>query len=216
MEENHNKDQEQSQFEQFKEWQQREEERKKSKRKKGWLWGCGGAIVLLILIAIGFTACTASFVNDVDEELNGTDEEQQERAENAKKTFKVGDSIKGDGVTYTLDSVEYADFSGELSSEPENGVALKVNLSFKNEGEDQVLVDSTDFSIKVDGQNYEEWYGEGDNDGGFSHQLNESNTAEGSIYYDVADSDSYTLELEAMPGMNEVKGKWQIEKSDIS
>lgn len=144
--------------------------------------------------------------------LNGTQKEQQQRKDIAKKTYKIGDSIKGDGVTYTLESVEYADTSSEYASEPDNGVALKVNLSFKNENDEQVLVDSSDFSIKVNGENFKEWYGTDDTNADVSHQLNKDNTANGYIYYDVPDSEIYTLELNAMPDLNHVKGKWNIKK----
>ena len=215
MKEN-NQDQQQRQWEQFQEYQRQQEEEKKKKRKKGWLFGCGGCLLLLIIGVVIIFALTGAFFKGVDEELNGTKEEQQDREETANKTFKVGDSIKGDNVTYTLESVEYADTSGELATEPENGVALKVNLSFKNENDEQVLVDSNDFSIKVNGENFEEWYGSDDTNEGFSHQLNKGNTAKGYIYYDVPDSDNYDLELEAMPEFSDVKGKWQIQKSDIN
>ncbi|MBO0387582.1 DUF4352 domain-containing protein [Staphylococcus simulans] len=198
----------QQQFEEYKKEQS-------SKSKKKWLWGCGGCLLILIIGIVVIFALTGAFFNSVDEELNGTQNEQKEREKTANKTFKVGDSIKGDSVTYTLDSVEHADTSGEYASEPDNGSALKVNLSFKNENDQQVLVDSTDFSIKVDGKNYEEWYGSDDTNAGFSHQLNKNNTASGYIYYDVPESDEYTLELNAMPKFNEVKGKWKIQKSDI-
>ncbi|MDY3696905.1 MAG: DUF4352 domain-containing protein [Staphylococcus hyicus] len=198
----------QEQFENYKKEQA-------SKSKKRWLWGCGGCLLFLIIGIVIVFALTGAFFKGVDEELNGTQEEQKEREENANKTFKVGDSIKGDGVTYTLESVEYADTSGEYATEPDNGVALKVNLSFKNENEDQVLVDSADFSMKVNGENFEEWFGSDDDNGTFSHQLNKDNTADGYIYYDVPDSEEYMLELNAMPNFNQVKGKWKIQKSDI-
>lgn len=198
----------QQQFEQYKKDQS-------SKSKKKWLFGCGGCLLILIIGIVVIFALTGAFFKGVDEELNGTQNEQKEREKTANKTFKVGDSIKGEGVTYTLDSVEHADTSSEYASEPDNGNALKVNLSFKNENDQQILVDSTDFSIKVDGENYEEWYGSDDTNAGFSHQLNKNNTASGYIYYDVPESDEYTLELNAMPNFNEVKGKWKINKSDI-
>ncbi|MDT0715411.1 DUF4352 domain-containing protein [Staphylococcus chromogenes] len=198
----------QEQFENYKKEQA-------SKSKKRWLWGCGGCLLFLIIGIVIVFALTGAFFKGVDEELNGTQEEQKEREENANKTFKVGDSIKGDGVTYTLESVEYASASGEFATEPDNGTAIKVNLSFKNDNEDQVLVDSADFSMKVNGENFNEWFGSDDTNSGFSHQLNKNNTANGYIYYDVPESDTYTLELDAMPNFNNVKGKWEIQKSDI-
>src|SRR5699024_6413774 len=81
--------------------------------------------------------------------------------------------------------------------------------------EDQVLVDSTDFSMKVNGENYQEWYGESEGDSGFSHQLNKGNTGSGMITYDVPENDTYTLEMDATPNFENIKAKWNIKKEDI-
>lgn len=50
---------------------------------------------------------------------------------------------------------------------------------------------------------------------GFSHQLNKGNTGSGFITYDVPESDSYTLEMDATPNFENVKAKWDIKKEDI-
>ena len=63
MEENNNQDQSQIQWEKFEEYQRQQEKIKKKKRKKGWFYGCGGCLVLFILIIIGITACSVIFVN---------------------------------------------------------------------------------------------------------------------------------------------------------
>src|SRR5699024_11779935 len=81
-------------------------------------------------------------------------------------------------------------------SAPENGKVIKVYLKFKNNNEDQVLVDSTDFSMKMDNENYQEWFGNDDTNAGFSHQLNKGNTGSGYITYDVPEGDEYALEMD--------------------
>ena len=45
-------------------------------------FGCGGCLVLLILIIIGITACTGTFVNEVDKEIN-EDNAEVEQDKNA-------------------------------------------------------------------------------------------------------------------------------------
>lgn len=186
-----------------------------SKSNKGLLWGLLGCLGGIIIVILAIIIVALLFFKGVDEELNGTKDEQTQRKETENKTFKIGDTITGDNVSYKLESVEYANTSGEMVTPPNNGTALKVNLSFKNENEEQVLVSNDDFSIKVNGQNYEEWSGTDDSNGMFSHQLNTGNTAKGYIYYDVPEADQYTLELSTMPFFNDIKGKWQIKKSDI-
>ncbi|MCG2128172.1 DUF4352 domain-containing protein [Staphylococcus epidermidis] len=202
MEEKFNNSQEERQFKQFQEYQKRQEEEKKKKRKKGWLYGCGGCLVLLILIIVGISACTATFTDSGNKDTS-------------KKTYKIGDTVKKDGIEVTITSVEYASANNEFSTEPENGKAIKVNFKFKNNNDDQVLLQDNDFTCKVNGENYEQWFGSGDDKATFSHQLNKGNTASGYIYYDVPDASKYTIEMDATPGMENIKAKWDIDSSEI-
>lgn len=41
-----------------------------SKTKKRWLWGCGGCLVVFIILSIIFTACTGAFLNEVSKEID--------------------------------------------------------------------------------------------------------------------------------------------------
>lgn len=76
-------------------------------------------------------------------------------------------------------------------------------------------MDSTDFTINVDGETYSEWFGTNDTNTDFSHLINKGNTASGYVYYDVPESETYNVELEAMPNLKNIKAKWKINKSDI-
>lgn len=141
-------------------------------------------------------------------------EDNKSKATNTMKNFKIGQVVDADGVDVKLAKVEYVNNYDEYS-EPENGRVIKVYLKFKNNNKDQVLVDSTDFSMKVKGENYQEWYGDSEEYSGFSHQLNKGNTGSGFITYDVPESDTYTLEMDATPNFENVKAKWEIKKDDI-
>ena len=118
------------------------------------------------------------------------------------------------GVDIKVVKAEFVDNYDEYSA-PVNGKALRVYINFRNNNDDQVLMDNTDFSMKVNNENYEEWYGSEDMHEGFSHQLNQHNTASGYITYDVPDSDHYTLELDTIPNFNKVRAQWIINKSEI-
>ncbi|OMP95475.1 hypothetical protein BWO36_01415 [Staphylococcus haemolyticus] len=130
------------------------------------------------------------------------------------KKFKIGQVVDDDGVDIKVVKVEFVDNHDEYSA-PVNGKALRVYIKFRNNNDDQVLMDNTDFSMKVNNENYEEWYGSEDMHEGFSHQLNQHNTASGYITYDVPDSDHYTLELDTVPNFNKVRAQWIINKSEI-
>lgn len=165
------------------------------------------AIVLFVIGLICFISAIASIPSGSDD---------TENTSNTNKTYKVGDTVKADGVDVTLTKAEYITSSEEDDAgAPDNGKALKVYFKFKNRNDDQVLVQDNDFSMKVNGENYETWYGNGDTSDGFSHQLNKDNTGEGYITYDVLDSEKYTIEMDFMPNLDTVKAKWNINKSDI-
>lgn len=171
----------------------------------------GVLISTIILFIIGLVC----FVGAIATIPSGSDD-NSENTSDTDKPFKVGETVKADGVDVTLTKAEFITPSEEDDAgAPDNGKALKVYFKFKNNNDDQVLVQDNDFGIKVDGENYENWYGNGDTNDGFSHQLNKDNTGSGYITYDVPDSDKYTLEMDFMPNLDTVKAKWNINKSDI-
>ena len=202
MEENYNQEQQRKQWEEFQKYQQ---QKNKPKKKKGWLWGCGGCLILFVIMIIVFSACSIIF--------SGTDSSSNKESSN--KSYKLGETVKKDGVEVTVTSVEYASTSNEFAEVPKNGKAIKVNFKMKNNNDNQVLFDDTDFTAKVNNKNYEEWYGSGDDHDGFSHQLNKGNTGTGYIYYDVPDTNKYTIEMDATPNYDNIKAKWIINSSDI-
>lgn len=162
-------------------------------------------IVLFVIGLICFIAAIAS-----------TPSSSEDNTSNTNKTYKVGDTVKADGVDVTLTKAEFVTPSEEDDAgAPDNGKALKVYYKFKNHNDEQVLVQDNDFSMKVNGENYETWYGNGDTSDGFSHQLNKDNTGSGYVTYDVPDNDKYTAEMDFTPNMDTVKAKWNINKSDI-
>jgi hypothetical protein len=168
--------------------------------------------VLFLMVSVLFllVACSTGDADTKDDKKKSN----KLKASNKMKTFKMGQVIDADGVDVKLDKVEYVTNYDEYSA-PENGKAVKVYLKFKNNNDDQVLMDSSDFTMKVNKENYEQWYGNDDSHDGFTHQLNKGNTGSGYITYDVPDNDNYTLEMNASPKFASVKAKWEIKKSDI-
>ena len=168
----------------------------------------------LLFLAVLIICILAGCNTEGKETKSDRKEDNKSKATNTMKNFKIGQVVDADGVDVKLAKVEYVNNYDEYS-EPENGRVIKVYLKFKNNNEDQVLVDSTDFSMKVNGENYQEWYGESEGDSGFSHQLNKGNTGSGMITYDVPENDTYTLEMDATPNFENIKAKWNIKREDI-
>ena len=166
-------------------------------------------LFLMVSVLFLLTACGGN----KSEEKAEADEERGE-ATNKMKLFRVGQTVSADGVDIKVMRAEYVENYDEYSA-PENDKVLKVYLKFKNNNKDQVLVDNSAFSMKVRGENYPEWYGGDGTEGMFSHQLNQGNTATGTLVYDVPESNFYTLEMDANFNLKNVKAKWNISKAMI-
>lgn len=166
-------------------------------------------ISIIFLVFLG----RCSFSDNKDKAV-GEKANNKAKATDKMKKFKIGQVVDDDGVDIKVVKVEFVDNHDEYSA-PVYGKALRVYIKFRNNNDDQVLMDNTDFSMKVNNENYEEWYGSEDMHEGFSHQLNQHNTASGYITYDVPDSDHYTLELDTVPNFNKVRAQWIINKSEI-
>ncbi|WP_305808308.1 DUF4352 domain-containing protein [Staphylococcus epidermidis] len=147
MEEKFNNSQEERQFQQFQEYQKRQEEEKKKKRKKGWLFGCGCCLVLLILIIVGVTACTGTFVNEVDKEIN---EEGKLDKDKDTKIKSIGETTEIDGVSFTLDNASYTEERNEFADVQADKV-IKVDMTVKNNSKEEIPVGG-DIKVYVDGK----------------------------------------------------------------
>ncbi|MEB7780795.1 DUF4352 domain-containing protein [Mammaliicoccus fleurettii] len=175
-------------------------------------------IMLLIMVAgLFLVGCNSS---NIERKAESNDNKKHKsthskrKANEQMKTFKVGEVVDADGVDIIVTKVEFNNDYDEYSA-PENGQALKVSFKFKNHNDDQVLVDNSAFTMKSKQENFQEWFGTDDNHAGFSHLLNKGNIGTGYIYYDVPDSQRYTLEMDFVPLFDTVRGKWEIRKSDI-
>lgn len=110
--------------------------------KKKWLLGCGGCLILLILIIIGISACTAAIGGN-----NSTNDSSSKT-----KDLKVGDTVKKDGVEATVTKAEFVTPDSE-DVQPDNDKVLRIHYHFKNNNDDQVLFNDTDFTVNVNGDN---------------------------------------------------------------
>lgn len=130
------------------------------------------------------------------------------------KGLKLGDKIKVGGVEVTVTKAEFVQ-PDDGYSYAENGKVLKVYYKFKNLGDDQVLVDSSDFTLTIDGETQEQFFGMNDDNAGFQHQLNKGNTGNSYLYYDVSDVDEYKVEMNFMPLFETYHADWIISRSEI-
>ncbi len=125
------------------------------KSKKKWLWGCGGCLGIFIILAIIFGSCSAIFVGSVDEEINGTKEEQKKNKKTSEKRYKVGDEVTIKDVKFKLVDASYTDERNEFA-EVEADKVLVVDMEFTNNGDEDIPV-GTDVKAYADGKQLESY-----------------------------------------------------------
>lgn len=188
----------------------------KIERGNGWLYAllsCLGVVITALTI-VGVIIIFLFIA--IDDEIDEKEQLHKASKQISNNIYELGDTVKDDGVEITLVKAEFVKPTDDLDFPPNNGKALKVYFKFKNNNEEQVLIQNDAFSMKVNGENYQEWFGNSDMAVGFSHQLNKDNTGSGYIVYDVPDNDKYTLEMNFMPNIETIQAKWEINSSSIS
>lgn len=122
----------------------------KNGKKKKWLWGCGGCLVVFIILAIIFSACSAVFVNSVDKTVNGTKEEQAKNKKTSEKRYKVGDEATIKDVKFKLVGASYTDERNEFTDVKADKV-LVIDMEITNNGKKDIPV-GTDVKAYADGK----------------------------------------------------------------
>ncbi|VED59174.1 DUF4352 domain-containing protein [Staphylococcus simulans] len=164
---------------------------------------------LMISVLFLLVACSGA---KSEEKTEGT--EARGKATEEMKTFRVGQIVDADGVDVRVVKAEYVNDYEDYEA-PNNGKVLKVTLKFKNNNSDQVLVDSSAFTMNVRGETYPDWIGGDGTDGIFSHQLNQGKTATGTLTFDVPEAKVYTLEMDTYFKTANVKAKWNLHQAMI-
>lgn len=114
---------------------------KKPFYKRGWFWTLA-IIVVLIIAAFGRSNDSAK---KVASEPQTTTAKQVDH-----KTFKVGDTVKADGVTLKLNKVDY--YNGSSISTPDSGkMFVMVNVTITNVDRNKVSYNPLDFKLDDNG-----------------------------------------------------------------
>ncbi|WP_210133628.1 DUF4352 domain-containing protein [Staphylococcus sp. GDY8P131P] len=185
----------------------------------------GSLITTIILFVVGlicFIGGVASTPTESESEdykvekgsSDNSNDSSKKDEDSKKKTLDLGDKLTVGGVDVTVSNAEFVEPDNEYA-DVENGKILKVSYKFKNNSDEQVLVDDTDFNLTINNETQDNFYGMDDSNDGFSHQLNKGNTGSGYVYYDVPDADEYKAEMDFMPEFETYKADWIIKNSDI-
>lgn len=114
---------------------------KKPFYKRSWFWTLA-IIVVLVIAAFGRSNDSAK---KVASEPQTTTAKQVDH-----KTFKVGDTVKADGVTLKLNKVDY--YNGSSISTPDSGkMFVMVNVTITNVDRNKVSYNPLDFKLDDNG-----------------------------------------------------------------
>ncbi|MGF9979531.1 DUF4352 domain-containing protein [Viridibacillus arvi] len=166
--------------------------------KKKWLLAPMAAVLLL-------TACGETEIEKVDTAKSVT--KKDAAAKKKDEVFKVGDTVKVNGVEITINKAEFT--KPAQYSEAKNGSVLTLDVALKNTNEDSAFVDNTEFQLYDKGDNQMEDYF-GYDDLAISKDLNAGKKATGKLYFDVKKGKSYELIYEPTFTLDNKEIKWNI------
>lgn len=130
------------------------------------------------------------------------------------KNLKIGDKIRVNELEVTVTKAKFVE-PDDGYSYSQNGKILKVNYKFKNLNKEKTLIDHTNFKVTTDGEAQPQFNGMKDNKGGFQYQLEKGQSESAYVYYDVADTDKYQVEMDYKPSKKEYKAVWNIPRKSI-
>lgn len=210
---------------------------------KPWLFGCGGCLVIFIILAVILGACAAGPIKDqIDEftnkteekstEENSTEEETTEESTTEESTTEentdeddndssivdrqtsVGNGISAIGTKITVERAEYVNPPAD-GTKPLKDKILKVNYKLENINNSSLIVGDANFGVTADGSRVSKYYGMNDKNDGFSFSLKPGESDTGYVYYDVPEADQYDVQLQLRSSDKRYKMKWEIDKDDV-
>jgi Domain of unknown function (DUF4352) len=142
----------------------------------------GGIFLLGIIVSIfGGT--------EVEEVSKGSGTKQEQKKEE-EKVYKIGDTVRVDGLELTITSAKYT--NPAPYSEVKNGKVLTIEVQVNNTSDTQKLIDSTEFALyDTNGNKLGEYFGY--DELAISGDLNKGKKLAGKLYYDVPQAEKYEL-----------------------
>lgn len=163
-----------------------------------------------------FEDLRGEFKAEIPKETKTALAETESKEKNAhavfEKTYKVGDTVSIDGVEVTINSAAFTD-AAEYG-EPQKGKVITLNVSVKNNSEENAYVDNTEFTISdAEGNMHEQYYSY--DDVSFSNEVKVGKQYAGKVAFDVPESASYEVYYEPSFSLNEGEIKFLIMKEEL-
>lgn len=175
------------------------------------LMSVGGLVLLGIIIAVVSGGDDSTTTGT---KVSGDDTKQEAKKDEesvSDKTFKVGDTIDLNGLELTINSAKFVPASEY--SPAEKGKVLKMEVNVTNNTDNSAFVDNTDFNLyDKDGNSLEAYYGGDDLD--ISGDINKGKKLQGTLTFDVPESDSYELIYEPTFSWTDESITWNIQPQE--
>jgi|SRR5690606_28090331 len=169
-------------------------------------------LTILAVLVILLSACGEAEVKKVDSEGGSSNSEGGE--EKAPEFYKVDETISVDGLEISINSVSWGKANQYV--EPTNGKVLRIEITAKNNSDDNALIDNIDFDLSDSEGTMLEFYFANDDANMFTTEIKTGKQAKGILEYDVSESESFELYYEpSFSFKSNAEVKWLINKEDI-
>lgn len=172
--------------------------------KKKW-FGIVGAVAITGGLLAG---CSTSVEDASTDNSSSSSKQEAKKEESAKdKVYKIGDTVKVDGLKVTFTGASYT--TPNEYTKAEKGKVLTVEVATENTGDTQAFVDNTEFNAyDKDGNQLEQYFGY--DDMAISGDVNKGKKLNGKLYFDVPEQDSYEIVYSPTFAMDSTEIKFEV------
>lgn len=184
-------------------------------------------LMLSVVMVVMVSACGEAEVSTVEEEANaaeneanndandsGNNNENNAEGEDGKEFYQPDETVSVDGIEITLNEITWGE--EEEFVESDNGNLIRIDLTIKNNSDDNEFVDDIDFDLYDEEGNKLDTYFGNDDANMFGSEIKKGKQLNGILEYDAPESDSYELYYEpsfSFTENNEII--WLVENEDI-
>lgn len=184
-------------------------------------------LMLSVVMVVMVSACGEAEVSTVEEEANaaeneanndandsGNNNENNAEGEDGEEFYQPDETVSVDGIEITLNEITWGE--EEEFVESDNGNLIRIDLTIKNNSDDNEFVDDIDFDLYDEEGNKLDTYFGNDDANMFGSEIKKGKQLNGILEYDAPESDSYELYYEpsfSFTENNEII--WLVENEDI-
>lgn len=184
-------------------------------------------LMLSVVMVVMMSACGDAEVSTVEEEANaaeneanndandsGNNNENNAEGEDGEEFYQPDETVSVDGIEITLNEITWGE--EEEFVESDNGNLIRIDLTIKNNSDDNEFVDDIDFDLYDEEGNKLDTYFGNDDANMFGSEIKKGKQLNGILEYDALESDSYELYYEpsfSFTENNEII--WLVENEDI-